>query len=57
VSDNGVGFDLGTASAHSSDHYGILGMRERAEAIGAKLQLETSQGSGTTVAILMPVVR
>jgi signal transduction histidine kinase len=57
VSDNGVGFDLGTASTHSIDHYGILGMHERAAAIGAKLQLETRQGSGTTVSVSMPVLR
>jgi len=57
VSDNGIGFDIGTASAHSSDHYGILGMYERATSIGAKLRLESKPGSGTTVAISMPVAR
>jgi len=57
VSDNGTGFDLATATAHSSDHYGIVGMHERAVGIGARLQLESIPGSGTTVAISMPVVR
>lgn len=31
------------------DHYGLLGMRERAEAIGADLEIESRPGDGTQV--------
>ena len=35
IGDDGRGFDLGSASA---DHFGLQNMRERAEAIGARIQ-------------------
>lgn len=56
VSDDGVGFNQKAVSARSGDHYGILGMHERAASIGAKLQLESSQGDGTTVTVSLPIV-
>jgi len=31
------------------DHYGLLGMRERAEAIGARLEIDSARGDGTQV--------
>jgi len=39
VSDDGIGFDVEAASTLSHDHYGILGMHERAEMIGACLKI------------------
>ena len=47
VSDNGKG--LGGTTAGRVDSYGILGMRERADAIGASLEFESAPGAGTTV--------
>lgn len=47
VSDDGVG--MPENSAGRIDSYGILGMRERAAGIGAKLQIESQPGKGTTV--------
>ncbi len=47
VSDDGRGFPLGTAGR--MDSYGLLGMRERAGAIGATLDVETAPGRGTAI--------
>lgn len=38
-----------------SDHFGIRGMRERAESIGARLSVESQPGQGTTVRLQMEV--
>ena len=47
ISDDGRGFD---ATALSLDgHYGLKGMRERAEMIGGELEIESQPGQGTTV--------
>ncbi len=48
VSDNGKGFDPARVAG---DHYGIVGMRERADAVGAKLQLVSRPGRGTSVVV------
>jgi signal transduction histidine kinase len=45
VVDDGVGFDLGARTAG----LGLLGMTERARAIGAALQILSEPGAGTTV--------
>jgi signal transduction histidine kinase len=47
VSDDGAGLPEGAASR--LDSYGIQGMRERAGAIGATLEVESAAGRGTTV--------
>ncbi len=57
VHDDGAGF---AAPDHlndlaSSDHYGLLGMQERAELIGARLSLDSAPGSGTTVGLDLPL--
>jgi signal transduction histidine kinase/ligand-binding sensor domain-containing protein len=49
VSDDGIGFDID--SSPSDDHYGILGMHERAEMIGADLEITSSIGVGTCVQV------
>jgi signal transduction histidine kinase len=47
VGDNGKGFPIGKAGRF--DSYGILGMRERASSIGARLDILSSEGQGTTI--------
>ena len=47
VSDDGIGFDLDAIDAES--HLGIRGMRERAEMVGGKLEIERKPGQGTAV--------
>ena len=55
VSDDGVGFDVQAASTPLDDHYGILGMHERAEMIGANLEITSGQGTGTSILISLKV--
>lgn len=47
VSDDGIGFLDG--SAGRADSYGVVGMRERADAVGAILSIDSRPGHGTTV--------
>jgi signal transduction histidine kinase len=47
VSDDGVGLPAGKGSGASS--YGLLGMRERADSIGAQLEIVSGPDKGTTV--------
>ncbi len=54
VSDDGVGFDEDTiADAQQRHSYGLVGIRERAELIGASLRLTSRPGTGTTVEVLV----
>jgi two-component system nitrate/nitrite sensor histidine kinase NarX len=46
ICDDGLGFDIGSSSA---GHHGLDIMRERAEEIGAVLEIESRAGSGTRV--------
>lgn len=47
VADDGIGFPTGQAGR--LDSYGVLGMRERAASIGARLDITGVPGTGTTV--------
>jgi signal transduction histidine kinase len=48
IRDDGHGFDL-TASPGVRDGNGLMNMRQRAQAIGGTLDLQTQQGKGTSV--------
>ena len=52
VCDNGRGFD--PAEAEDGPGFGLVSMRERARAIGGELSIHSSNGSGTTVEVLVP---
>jgi signal transduction histidine kinase len=52
IADDGVGFD--PAAAHPG-HYGVLGIREQAELIGAELELRSAPGDGATVQVRLRV--
>ena len=54
VSDNGVGMDSATLERGKEGHFGLRGMRERAERIGATLTIASVQGSGTTLNLMVP---
>lgn len=47
VEDDGVGFE--PDRVQSGEHFGLLGLRERAEALDGTLTVETAPGAGTTV--------
>jgi signal transduction histidine kinase len=50
LSDDGKGFDPG--GRH--DGFGLRGMRERVEAMGGRLSLQSANGQGTTISIILP---
>ena len=52
VEDDGIGFELG--QVQRGNHYGLLGLEERAEALHGTLTLESSPGAGTTVVVEVP---
>ena len=54
VRDDGRGFDAGErpeleAAHEGTGHFGLTGMKERAAAIGGKLEITSEPGAGTTV--------
>jgi PAS domain S-box-containing protein len=49
VKDNGQGFGVGSIS--SSEGFGLLGMSERAERIGAQLTIRSQPGQGTEIIV------
>jgi signal transduction histidine kinase len=51
VVDDGCGFDVGQAPAAADGHFGLVGMRERAQRIGATIKLESSLGGGTRIEV------
>jgi signal transduction histidine kinase len=53
VADDGVGFDL-PATARASRRLGLGSMRERAEALGGVLHIDTAPGAGTRVTLEVP---
>ncbi|MGI8799554.1 MAG: GAF domain-containing sensor histidine kinase [Pseudonocardia sp.] len=50
VSDDGTGFDL-AETVRSTRRLGLVGMRERAAALGGSLRVDTAPGAGTTVVL------
>jgi signal transduction histidine kinase len=54
VRDNGCGIDPQIVRLGRQSHWGLLGMRERAGSIGAKLQIWSRPGAGTEVEISVP---
>jgi signal transduction histidine kinase len=54
VQDDGCGFNADSAVPAAVGHFGLLGMRERAEKIGGTLQILSSPGQGTTVEVRVP---
>ncbi len=53
VRDDGAGFSRDNGNVRPG-HYGLIGMKERAAQIGAKLDLASEPGRGTTVSVLLP---
>ena len=51
IEDDGRGF---AADTPSEDGIGLVGMRERIALVGGRLELETSEGRGTTIVVEVP---
>ncbi|MBD5782207.1 sensor histidine kinase [Pelagicoccus sp. NFK12] len=50
IADDGIGFD--PASSHAkSNSFGLVGMKERADHIGASLRIDSAPGTGTRISV------
>jgi len=54
VRDDGKGVDLGVLQGDSSGHWGLRGVRERAQRIGAKLDVWSEAGAGAEFQLTVP---
>ena len=54
VRDDGCGIDPQVLRAGREGHWGLPGMRERAERVGAKLRVWSRAAAGTEVALSVP---
>lgn len=57
VSDDGRGFSLPArpGAFAQAGHYGLMGIVERAEQMGAQLRIDSESGRGTTISVSIPV--
>ena len=55
ITDDGVGFNPSAKSRGEFPRFGLSTMRERAEGIGGKLEIDSTPGQGTTVRFAMPL--
>jgi two-component system sensor histidine kinase UhpB len=53
IADDGIGFDA-TANHQPGARWGLINMRERAQAIGGSLIVETAPGKGTKITVEVP---
>ena len=54
VRDNGCGFDPASAPGAEEGHFGLVGIRERVDAVGGTIEIESAPGRGTRVSLSMP---
>jgi signal transduction histidine kinase len=54
VKDDGCGIDSGTLHSGREGHWGLTGMRERADSIGANLQVFSNANAGTEIELSVP---
>jgi signal transduction histidine kinase len=54
VRDNGHGIDPQVLQSGSDGHWGLAGMRERAERIGARLRVWSGSSAGSEIELLVP---
>ena len=56
VADDGRGFEVpdDLADLPSDGHYGVVGMAERAERVGGRLEVDAATGRGTTIRAVVP---
>lgn len=54
IADDGVGFDQATAAGAAAGHRGLQNMRARAEALGARLEIDSRPLGGTRIIVELP---
>lgn len=54
ISDEGCGFDIEAVNAEE-DNWGLIGMQERAKAVGGLLEMTSASGKGTTISLKVPI--
>ncbi len=54
IEDDGKGFEPATVASPDRLHFGLQTMRERAEGLGGKLEIDTAPGRGTRVVATLP---
>jgi len=59
VSDDGIGFQMPKSPTDfaPNGHFGLLGIHERADLIGARLEIESVIGKGTSLKVVLPAHR
>jgi signal transduction histidine kinase len=55
IQDDGLGFDAEKATSSEAGHFGLLGMRERAEKIGGTITVLSTPGFGTRINVTVPL--
>ena len=55
VSDNGLGFDAGSAPGVAEGHFGLQGIRERVERLDGEVKISSSPGNGTKVTVAFDI--
>ena len=55
IKDDGRGFNQEGVFASLAGHFGLIGMRERAERLGGELRLRSQPGEGTEVEVSVPL--
>jgi two-component system, NarL family, sensor histidine kinase DegS len=56
INDNGTGFNVPALPVLlASGHLGLLGMQERAELLGGKLEIQSSPQKGATISFAIPI--
>ncbi|MFW5685588.1 MAG: sensor histidine kinase, partial [Spirochaetota bacterium] len=62
IQDDGIGFNAGAPELRSgssnggadNDHFGLIGLRERARLAGGTLAIQSAPGNGTTLQLSFP---
>ena len=54
IQDDGIGMNASAFLAHYSGHFGLVGMRERAEAIGGRFSVRSDAGQGASIDLSLP---
>ncbi|MBI5714001.1 MAG: hypothetical protein HZC38_11365, partial [Chloroflexi bacterium] len=54
IEDDGIGFDPDAVINIPGEHLGLIGMKERAESLGAKLTVTSSAHHGARIELRLP---